>query len=222
MSLLDFIEIASDDTIQNSVIWLHGLGADGNDFVPVVRELALPHTRFILPHAPAMAVTVNNGYVMPAWYDIYSFQPGAIQDGKGIRATQQKIEALIAHEIARGIPAERIMLAGFSQGGVIALHTALRHDTPLAGVLALSTYLGLADTLATEKHPANQATPIFMAHGSQDNVIPLARYQASAQALQGEGYALELHEYPMPHSVCMEEIDDIRRFMQRQLGLSLT
>lgn len=222
MSLLDFIEIASDDTIQNSVIWLHGLGADGNDFAPVVHELALPHTRFILPHAPAIAVTVNNGYVMPAWYDIYSFQPGAMQDGKGIRATQQKIAALIAHEIARGIPAQRIMLAGFSQGGVIALHTALRHETPLAGVLALSTYLGLADTLATEKHPANQAIPIFMAHGTQDNVIPLARYQASAQALQGEGYTLELHEYPMPHSVCMEEIDDIRRFMQRQLGLSLT
>ena len=222
MSLLDFIEIASDDTIINSVIWLHGLGADGRDFAPVVRELALPHTRFILPHAPAIAVTVNNGYVMPAWYDIYSFQPGSAQDGNGIRATQQKIEALIAREISRGILPEHIMLAGFSQGGVIALHTALRHSAPLAGVLALSTYLALADSLATEKHPANQATPIFMAHGTLDNVIPLARHHASAQVLQDEGYALELHEYPMPHSVCVEEIDDIRRFMQRQLGLSLT
>ncbi|MFL9610895.1 alpha/beta hydrolase [Methylobacillus sp. Pita2] len=222
MPLLDCIEISADDTIRNSVIWLHGLGADGNDFVPVVRELALPHTRFILPHAPAIQVTINNGHTMPAWYDIYSFQPGAIQDGDGIRATQEKVEALIANELARGIPSQRIMLAGFSQGGVIALHTALRHPAPLAGVLALSTYLALADSLSIEKHAANQHIPIFMAHGTLDNVIPLARYHASAQALQSQGYSLELHEYPMPHSVCMEEIGDIRGFMQQQLGLSLT
>ncbi|MPS49978.1 alpha/beta fold hydrolase [Methylobacillus sp.] len=222
MSLLDCIEISPDDTIRNSVIWLHGLGADGNDFAPVARELALPHTRFILPHAPAIPVTVNHGYVMPAWYDIYSFEPGAPQDGDGIRASQQAVEALIANELARGIPSHHIMLAGFSQGGAIALHTALRYPAPLAGVLALSTYLALADSLAMEKHAANQHIPIFMAHGTVDNVIPLARYQASAQALQLQGYSLELHEYPMPHSVCMEEIDDIRSFMLRQFGLSLT
>ncbi|ABE50397.1 alpha/beta hydrolase [Methylobacillus flagellatus] len=222
MSLLDCIEISPDDTIRNSVIWLHGLGADGNDFAPVARELALPHTRFILPHAPAIPVTVNHGYVMPAWYDIYSFEPGAPQDGDGIRASQQAVQALIANELARGIPSHHIMLAGFSQGGAIALHTALRYPAPLAGVLALSTYLALADSLAMENHAANQHTPIFMAHGTVDNVIPLARYQASAQALQLQGYSLELHEYPMPHSVCMEEIDDIRSFMLRQFGLSLT
>lgn len=218
MSLLDFVEISSGDTVHNSVIWLHGLGADGNDFAPVVQELALPHTRFILPHAPVMHVTVNNGYAMPAWYDIYSFQPSGQQDAEGIHASQQQIEALIANEVARGIPSQRIMLAGFSQGGVIALHTALRHPFPLAGVLGLSTYLGLADSLAAEKQAANQSIPIFLAHGTQDNVIPLARYHASVHDLQQAGYAPELHEYSIPHSVCMEEIDDIRRFMQRHLG----
>lgn len=222
MSLLDFVEIAHDNAVRNSVIWLHGLGADGNDFVPVVHELALPHTRFILPHAPVLPVTVNNGYVMPAWYDIYSFQPDSPQDAKGIHASQQQIKALIANEVARGVPSERIMLAGFSQGGVIALHTALRYPSQLAGVLGLSTYLGLADSLAAEKQAANQSIPMFLAHGTLDNVIPIARYHASAQALQHAGYEPELHEYAMPHSVCMEEIDDIRRFIQRHLGLPLT
>ncbi|MCB5190338.1 alpha/beta fold hydrolase [Methylobacillus arboreus] len=222
MSLLDFVEISFSDPIHNSVIWLHGLGADGYDFAPVVRELALPHTRFILPHAPVLPVTVNQGYEMRAWYDIYSFEPGSRQDADGIHATQQQIEALIAHEIERGISSQHIMLVGFSQGGAIALHTALRHQAPLAGALALSTYLPLADSLPTGRHAANQATPIFMAHGTQDNIIPLSRHHASAQVLQGLGYALELHEYPMPHSVCIEEIDDIRRFMQQHLGLSLT
>lgn len=222
MSLLDFVEISPDNAVHNSVIWLHGLGADGNDFVPVVHELALPHTRFILPHAPVMRVTVNNGHAMPAWYDIYGFQPDARQDADGIHASQQQLEALIANEVARGIPSQRIMLAGFSQGGVIALHTALRHPLPLAGVLGLSTYLGLADHLAMEKQAANQSIPIFLAHGTLDNVIPLARYHASVQDLQHAGYQPELHEYPMPHSVCIEEIDDIRRFMQRHLGLPPT
>ena len=222
MSLLDFVEISPDSAVHNSVIWLHGLGADGNDFVPVVHALNLPYTRFILPHAPIRNVTVNHGYAMPAWYDIYSFQPDAAQDAKGIQASQQQIEALIAHEIARGVPSERIMLAGFSQGGVIALHTALRHPSPLAGVLGLSTYLGLADRLTAEQQAPNQSIPIFLAHGTLDNVIPPARYHASAQMLQQAGHEPELHEYAMPHSVCMEEIDDIRRFMQRHLGLPLT
>lgn len=222
MTLLDFVELSSSDSIRNSVIWLHGLGADGHDFTPVIRELSLAHTRFILPHAPFRPVTVNNGHEMRAWYDIYSFQPDAEQDTHGIHATQQQIEALIANEIARGIDSCNIMLAGFSQGGAIALQTALRYPLPLAGTVALSTYLPLADSLAAEQHPISKNLPIFMAHGTMDNVIPMDRYQASVQSLQQLGYSLELHEYPMPHSVCLEEIDDIRRFMQQHLDLSFT
>ncbi|MCB5186342.1 dienelactone hydrolase family protein [Methylobacillus gramineus] len=217
MQLLDFIEISPEDPIQHSVIWLHGLGADGQDFVPVVHELALPNTRFILPHAPVRPVTVNNGYAMPAWYDIYGFDASYQQDAEGIAATQKQIEALIANEVQRGIPCQHIVLAGFSQGGAIALHTALRYPEPLAAVLALSTYLPLSELLGTERSLANQALPIFMAHGTLDNVITLDRYQASAGLLQAQGYTLDLHEYPMPHSVCMEEINDIRNFLQAKL-----
>ncbi|MCB5188453.1 alpha/beta fold hydrolase [Methylobacillus caricis] len=217
MQLLDFIEISSQEPIRHSIIWMHGLGADGHDFAPVARELALPNTRFILPHAPVRPVTVNNGYAMPAWYDIYGFGPNFKQDAEGIAASQKQIEALIANEAKRGIPVNRIVLAGFSQGGAIALHTALRYPEPLAGVLALSTYLPLSEQLAAECNPANKTLPIFMAHGTLDNVITLDRYQASAEFLQAQGYPLDLHEYSMPHSVCMEEINDIRTFLQSRL-----
>lgn len=222
MAALDFIEVSAAEPIYNTIILLHGLGADGHDFAPIVQELALPHTRFILPHAPAMPVTVNQGYVMPAWYDIYGFGADFQQDATGIQATQQQINALIDAEIQRGIASERITLAGFSQGGAIALHTALRYPLPLASILALSTYLPLADSLALEAHPANRQIPIYMAHGTADNVISLERCHASAQVLQSQGYQVNLHEYAMPHSVSMEEIDDIRAFMLPRLALTST
>ena len=200
-----------------SVIWLHGLGADGNDFAPVVEMLNLPDIRFILPHAPYRKVTVNNGVEMRAWYDIIEFGGKSAQDEIGIRESQAYIESLIAHEVSLGIAANKIVLAGFSQGGAIALHTALRQQQALAGVLALSTYLPLQPLLAAEKTAANQHTPIFMAHGSHDEVISLAIFQRSVEALQAQNYAVDWHEYPMAHSVCMEEIDDIRQFLRHTL-----
>ncbi len=200
-----------------SVIWLHGLGADGNDFAPVVEMLNLPDIRFILPHAPYRKVTVNNGVEMRAWYDIIEFGGKSAQDEIGIRESQAYIESLIAHEVSLGIAANKIVLAGFSQGGAIALHTALRQQQALAGVLALSTYLPLQPLLAAEKTEANQHTPIFMAHGSHDEVISLAIFQRSVEALQAQNYAVDWHEYPMAHSVCMEEIDDIRQFLRHTL-----
>ncbi len=205
---------------QNSkatVIWMHGLGADGHDFESVVHMLNLPHIRFILPHAPFLPVTLNNGYEMRAWYDIFGLQPDSPQDEAGIKAMQQTINAMIEDEISKGIPASRILLAGFSQGGAIALHTATRFNQPLAGVLALSTYLPLKNILTSEQHPANHKIPIWMAHGLSDNVIALSTAEASRQALEDAGYSVEWHEYDMPHSVCEKEIDDIRSFLLRVL-----
>lgn len=217
--MLDAIEICSGASPEASVIWLHGLGADGGDFAPMAEELALPMAvRYLFPHAPGMPVTINNGWVMPAWYDIYSLDIAAVQDEAGIRASQAALEALIAGEIARGIGAERIVLAGFSQGGAIVLQTALRHQDRLGGVIALSTYLPLQDSLAAEQSPANQALPIFMAHGRDDTVIPLEAAQKSRRTLEAAGYPLEWHEYPMPHSVCEVEINDIRGFLLRILS----
>jgi len=207
------IEISQNRNPSASVIWLHGLGADGNDFVPIVKMLNLPQIRFILPHAPYRKVTIDNGYEMRAWYDLLGLAIGSQQDETGIRETQAYVENLIAVEVGRGIPSEKIALAGFSQGGAIALHTALRQQQVLAGVLALSTYLPLRPLLATEKTAANQNTPIFMAHGSFDDVISLATCRVSLEALQAQGYKPEWHEYAMAHSVCIEEIDDIRAFL---------
>jgi phospholipase/carboxylesterase len=211
------IEINLSKNPNASIIWMHGLGADGNDFVPVVEMLNLPQFRFILPHAPYRAVTVNNGYEMRAWYDIFSFTPGSPQDETGIRQSQAYIESLIAREIDRGIAPNKVLLAGFSQGGAIALHTGLRHKQALAGIMALSTYLPLQPLLATEKTAENQHTPIYMAHGTYDEVISLATCRLSVETLQAQAYALEWHEYPMAHSVCVEEIDDIRTFLLRVL-----
>lgn len=201
-----------------SVIWLHGLGADGNDFVPVIEMLNLAHIRFILPHAPIKRITINNGYAMPAWYDIFGFDVGSREDEAGIHASQAYIESLIANELNRGIAANRIVLAGFSQGGAIALQTALRCKQALAGVLALSTYLPLKTSLAQEKTAANQQTPIFMAHGSFDDVVSLATCQVSVAALHAQAYSIDWHEYAMAHSVCAQEIDDIRDFLMRVLA----
>jgi phospholipase/carboxylesterase len=206
------------DTLANgSIIWLHGLGADGADFAPVAKELALPHVRFILPHAPMQAVTINNGYVMPAWYDLYGLTLGSLEDEIGIERSKNYLEGLINQEIARGISAKRIVIAGFSQGGAMALHAALRFPERLAGVLALSTYLPLKAQLAQNAHSSNAKTPIFMAHGLHDDVISLATAEVSMQLLRLAGYPLDFHTYPMAHSVCMEEIADIRSFLQQVL-----
>ena len=212
------IEISFSVAPSASVIWLHGLGADGNDFEPVVKVLNLPHVRFILPHATFKKVTANNGYEMRAWYDIFGFTPSSREDKAGVRESQTYVESLINKEVARGIPANRIVLAGFSQGGAIALHTALRQKQALAGVLALSTYLPLKASLAKEKTQANQNIPIFMAHGTFDSVISLTTCRISFEMLQTQQYTLNWHEYPMAHSVNQQEIDDIRTFLLQVLG----
>lgn len=212
--MLETLELCSTDEVDASVIWLHGLGADGYDFEPVVATLDLPKVRFILPHAPYRAVTINNGYEMRAWYDLHGLTLDSQQDEIGIRQSQAEIETLISTEKAKGIPANRIVLAGFSQGGAIALHTALRHEEPLAGVLALSTYLPLKTQLADQAHVANYNVPIFMAHGSFDTVITPEIARLSAQLLLAGNYKLTWHEYPITHTVSMDEISDIRSFLQ--------
>lgn len=204
-------------TTQACVIWLHGLGADGHDFEPVVDLLNLPYIKFILPHAPYRPVTLNNGYEMRAWYDIFGLAPDSPQDADGIHAMQIELEALIAHEIALGIPASRIVLAGFSQGGAMVLHTACRYAEKLAGVLALSTYLPLRDQLLSEHHPANTNTPIWMAHGVDDSVITLRTATIAREALMSAGFDVLWHTYPMAHNVSETEIADIRTFLQAVL-----
>ena len=220
MSLLETVEIATGDHPEASVIWMHGLGADGNDFVPIVRELDLsecPEIRFVFPHAETMPVTINNGYVMRAWYDILGMDLVRREDEVGLRKSQQQIEQLIAREIERGIPAERIILAGFSQGCAMTLQTGLRYSKKLAGMLCLSGYLPLADKLPAERSDANFSTPIFMAHGRVDPVVQIARAETSRDFLKSLGYAIEWKDYSMPHSVCEEEIDDIGQVITRWL-----
>ena len=217
---LQAVELETGPRPAASVIWLHGLGADGHDFEPIVPELDLPPApavRFVFPHAPAIPVTLNGGMVMRAWYDVYGLDGPRREDEAGIRASQARVEALLAREKARGVTAARIVLAGFSQGGAVALQTALRHGERLAGVLALSTYLPLAAALSAEASPANHDVPIFMAHGAQDPVIPLDRAARSRDRLAGLGYAVEWHEYPMPHSVCGEEIADVGAWLRARL-----
>jgi phospholipase/carboxylesterase len=215
MSNLETIIIETSQPIQQSVIWLHGLGADGHDFVPIVPELNIPNTRFIFPHAPHQPITMNNGYEMRAWYDLYGLTLQTKQDEAGMRAMQQEIELLIEAEQAQGIPADKIVLAGFSQGGAMAFFTGLRYPKKLAGILALSTYVSLKEKLADEAHQANKDTPIFMAHGSFDSIITLDTCLVSRQLLEDLDYQVECHEYPMPHSVCSEEIEDIARFLKQ-------
>ena len=211
------IEISISATPNASVIWLHGLGADGNDFVPVVKMLNLPHVRFILPHALYKKVTANNGYEMRAWYDVFGFTPGSREDEAGVHESQAYVESLIAKEVTRGVPSNRIVLAGFSQGGAVVLQTALRHKQALAGVMALSTYLPLKASLAKEKSTQNQALPIFMAHGTFDNIISLSTNRLSFDVLQTQHYTIQWHEYPMAHSVNQDEIEDIRAFLLQVL-----
>jgi phospholipase/carboxylesterase len=218
------IEIETRSQPGHSVIWLHGLGADGNDFVPIVQQLALPDfgIRFIFPHAPMMPVTINGGFVMRAWYDILSadLAPGRQdeprpEDEAGMRESEKVIRTFLEREIARGIPASRIILAGFSQGGAIALQTGLRFPHKLAGIMALSAYLPLASKLSQERDAENQHTSIFMGHGSIDNVVPMSLAQASQTHLASLGYKVDWHDYPMTHEVCREELDDIGNWITK-------
>jgi phospholipase/carboxylesterase len=221
IALLPYVELQSASQPSAAVIWLHGLGADGHDFASLVPELDLsgcPPIRFVFPHAPSMPVTVNGGYVMPAWYDILGPNLVSQQDAAGIQSSERAIVALIAHEVARGIPAEHIVLAGFSQGCAMALHTGLRLPQRLAGIMALSGYLPLADRITAERHPANAQTPVFMAHGTQDPVVVLARGEASRDALATLGQPVQWHSYPMPHSLHPREIADISAFLAQVLG----
>jgi phospholipase/carboxylesterase len=218
--LLDAIQLETGRDPERSIIWLHGLGADGRDFVPIVGELDLPAApiRFVFPHAPVQAVTINNGMRMRAWYDIVADDLARREDERGVRASQGLVEALIARERERGIAAARIVLAGFSQGGAISLQTGLRHAERLAGIMALSTYVPIAATLEAERNPANAGVPIFMAHGTQDPIIPLANARRSHELLQRLGYPVEWHEYAMPHSVSPHELRDIGAWLQRVLA----
>jgi phospholipase/carboxylesterase len=220
MSLLPAVENETAAHPLYSIIWLHGLGADGHDFAPIVPELVSPEwpaLRFVFPHAPVRPVTINNGMAMRAWYDIYSFEPDAPQDEAGVRAAVAHVEALIAREHARGVPSERIVLAGFSQGGAIALAAGLRHPQKLAGIIALSTYLPIAHTLAGERSPANADVPIFWGHGTFDPVVLLQRGVDSRAALEALGYKVDWHTYPMPHAVHPEEVSDLRRWIGERL-----
>lgn len=219
--MLEFVELTTGTAPAGLVIWLHGLGADGWDFVPVVRELescGAPPARYVFPHAPMMPVTINNGFVMRAWYDIRTADLGHREDGAGIRASQAAVQQLIARETGRGVAPGRIVLAGFSQGAAITLQTGLRQAQPLAGLIALSGYLPLAETLAAERDPASNGVPIFMAHGRDDPVVPIARAQRSRELLVSLGYRVDWHEYPMQHAVCAEEIEAIARFLRGRLG----
>ena len=223
MSLLDCVELQTTPSPTAAVIWLHGLGADGYDFVPVVKELeslGAPAARYVFPHAPRIAVTINGGYVMRAWYDILGTDLVRREDESGLRRSQAQVEQLIEREVGRGIERRRIVLAGFSQGGAIALQTGLRQREPLAGLVALSSYLPLAPLFEAERAPQSATVPLFLAHGTSDPVVPLARGLASRDQLQSLGYVVEWHDYPMPHSVCADEIGHIAAFLGRVLPRS--
>lgn len=220
--LLPAIEVQTAAIARFSVIWLHGLGADGSDFESVVPELGLedaPGVRFIFPHAPAMPVTCNGGYVMPAWYDIISLDSTSrTVDDAGIVRSRAAIRQLIARENERSVPCSHIFLAGFSQGGAIAYMTALTHAEPLAGVLALSTYMPNPAMLDAEATAANTGLPIFAAHGTQDEVVSPGFGMRARDFLRLHGYAVEWHEYPMPHSICIEEVKEIGRWLRTRMA----
>ena len=220
--MLETIETTTGAKPVFSVIWLHGLGADGHDFAPIVPQLVRrewPALRFVFPHAPVMPVTINSGYAMRAWYDIVSLdfsQPR--EDAAGVRRAIGEVDALISRERDRGVPPNRVILAGFSQGGAITLAAGLRREAPLAGLVALSTYLPLAAETAAEATPKGLATPVFMAHGAQDSVVPLSAGQKSADLMKGLGVDVAMRRYPMPHSVCAEEIRDLGDWMTQRFA----
>ncbi|MBV8502074.1 MAG: dienelactone hydrolase family protein [Paucibacter sp.] len=218
---LEFLEGQTGPDPTATIIVLHGLGADGNDFVPIAQQMdlsAVGHVRYVFPSAPVRPVTINNGYRMRAWYDILGMDLVRREDEAGLRNSQAEIEALIALEVERGIPARRIVLMGFSQGCAMTLMTGLRHPERLAGLVCLSGYLPLADKIEAERHAANADVPIFMAHGLQDPVVQFARGQASYEHLKKLGYSIDWHDYPMPHSVCAQEVDDLAHWLREQLA----
>jgi len=218
---LEAIQIDTGPAPTASIIVLHGLGADGNDFVPFAQEIDLRSrgdVRWIFPHAPTMPVTINGGYVMRAWYDILGMELVRREDEAGLRRSQAAVQALIDHEVSRGIAADRIVLAGFSQGCAMTLLAGLRSPQRLAGLVGMSGYLPLAAETAAERSAANADVPIFLAHGTGDTVIPIERAVASRDALRALGYAVEWHDYPMPHSVCLEEVADLQRWLARVLA----
>ena len=217
---LPTVEVEPERPADAAVILMHGLGADGHDFETLVFELRLPSgsaIRWVFPHAPIRPVTLNGGMPMRAWYDIIGLDRRSEEDEAGVRASAEAIRALVRRERERGIGPDRIVLAGFSQGGAMALFTALREPERLAGVLALSTYVPLAATLEDEAHPANAAVPIFMAHGTLDPIVPTPLGEAARDLLRSRGYDVEWHTYPMPHSVCADEVIDIREWLLRVL-----
>ncbi|WHZ20032.1 MAG: Phospholipase/carboxylesterase family protein [Rhodanobacteraceae bacterium] len=218
---LECVERETAPNPRHAVIWLHGLGADGNDFVPILPQLVRrewPPLRFVFPHAPVKPITLNGGLPMRAWYDIAGFDLAQKQDEAGIRASLAEIEALIAREAARGVAESDIVLAGFSQGGAIALATGLRHARKLAAIVALSTYLPVSDKTEGERHAANAATPIFMGHGAFDPVVPQVLGERSRDRLREWGHAVEWHSYPMAHQVCPPEIADLGAFLESRLA----
>ena len=216
---LPAIEIETKPKPSHAVIWLHGLGADGNDFVPVVKELKLPRLgiRFVFPHAPMRPVTINGGFVMRAWYDIAYQELAFKEDERGLRESQKLIEELIVRENTRGIPSSRIVLAGFSQGGVMTFQTGLRQSKPLAGLMALSSYVPMSPMIEVERNAASNSVPVFMGHGITDNIVPLALGKMSRDTLTKLGYKVDWHQYTMPHSVCAEELADIGVWLKRVL-----
>jgi phospholipase/carboxylesterase len=221
MSLLDTIDIETGPAPRATIVILHGLGADGNDFVPIAQELDLASVgdvRFVFPHAPVIPVTINNGYRMRAWYDIVGFDRDDAEDAAGLHRSREQVEALLVREQERGMPADRIVLAGFSQGCAMALLTGVRHAQRLAGIVGLSGYLPLAATTAQERTAANAHTPIFLGHGRSDNVVDVERGEASRDALQALGYDVEWHDYPMAHTVSLDEIADLNRWLLRVLS----
>ena len=218
---LQVLEAQTGDNPVATILIMHGLGADGRDFIPIAEQLDLSPigpVRFLFPSAPEIPVTINGGYVMPAWYDILAADLVRREDEAGLRQSQAAIEAVIAHETSRGMPANRIVVAGFSQGCAMALMVGLRHAERLAGIVSMSGYLPLADTVAAERSAANQGTPIFMGHGTHDGVVALPRAQASRDALAALGYMVDWHEYPMEHSVCPQEVSDLEAWLLRVLA----
>lgn len=215
------VDVTTDENPDSTVIWLHGLGADGHDFEPIVPQLRLSgvtRTRFVFPHAPSRPVTLNAGLTMPAWYDLFSLDRPDLEDEGGIRQSARAVEQLMRRETERGTPTDRIILAGFSQGGAIALHTGVRYAHPLGGIMALSTYVPLPDKFATERNPANANTPVFAAHGITDPTIAYRYGTQSRDELIRYGYPVEWHAYPMGHGVCPEEVRDIRDWLIARLG----
>ena len=217
---LETVEVEPREPADAAVLWMHGLGADGHDFESLVPELRLqasPAVRFVFPHAPVRPVTINGGHRMRAWYDIAGFDRRAAQDAAGIRDSAAALGELVRRERERGIPAERIVVAGFSQGGAMALFLGPRWPERLGGVVALSSYLPFGEMLAAEAHPANAAVPVLMAHGSFDPIVPLAMGEASRDKLRALGYDVDWRSYPMPHSLCAQEVEDVREFLLRAL-----